>query len=194
MSQRIELAIGAGLLKCSCMPGDTRSAEPASHGHPESGVEVRSPTVEDGAALWRTAMESGVLDANSSYAYLLWCRDFSQTSVVATVDGERAGFVTGYVRPDQPDTIVVWQVAVDSKHRRRGLAIRMLDQLVKRPAAESVAWLETTVTPDNQASTRLFSSFAQARGADLAQEPIFPARLFPDEHEPEVLFRIGPLA
>lgn len=139
-------------------------------------------------------MESGVLDSNSSYAYLLWCRDFSQTSVVATVDGEPAGFVTGYVRPDQPDTIMVWQVAVDSKHRRRGLARRMLDQLVKRPAAESVAWLETTVTPDNQASTRLFSSFAQARGAELVQEPIFPARLFPDEHEPEVLFRIGPLA
>lgn len=157
-------------------------------------MEVRPPTVEDGAALWRTAVESGVLDANSSYAYLLWCRDFARTSVVATVDGERAGFVTGYVRPDQPDTIMVWQVAVDSKHRRRGLAMRMLDQLVERPAAESVAWLETTVTPDNQASTRLFSSFAQARGAELVQEPIFPARLFPDEHEPEVLFRIGPLA
>lgn len=166
----------------------------ASSRHPDSGVELRSPVVEDGAALWRIVVESRVLDANSPYAYLLWCRDFARSSVVATVNGEPAGFITGYVRPGQPDTVMVWQVAVGSEHRGRGLAVRMLDHLVDGLAAESVAWLEATVTPDNQASTRLFSSFAQARGAELAQEPIFRAGLFPAEHEPEVLFRIGPLA
>jgi diaminobutyrate acetyltransferase len=157
-------------------------------------VAFRSPTVEDGAALWRIAAESKVLDVNSSYAYLLWCRDFARSSVVAIVDGETVGFVTGYIRPDQPDTLMVWQVAVDSEHRGRRLATRMLDHLVERLVDESVAWLETTVTPDNQASARLFASFAAARDAELTREPVFVAGLFPDDHEPEILFRIGSLA
>jgi diaminobutyrate acetyltransferase len=176
------------------MPGDSKSATPTGRSDPDLREDLRSPTVEDGATLWRLAAESAVLDVNSSYAYLLWCRDFGRTSVLATVGGEAAGFVTGYIRPDQPDTLMVWQVAVDSKHRGRGLATRMLDHLVDRHVDESVAWLETTVTPDNQASARLFASFAEARGAELARVPAFPAELFPDEHESEVLFRIGSLA
>lgn len=38
--------------------------------------------------MWRIARDSGVLDLNSSYAYLLWCTDFPSTSAVARVDGE----------------------------------------------------------------------------------------------------------
>jgi diaminobutyrate acetyltransferase len=142
--------------------------------------------------MWRIARDSQVLDLNSSYSYLLWCRDFARTSVVATVDGEVGGFVTGYVRPDRPDTVMVWQVAVDAAHRGRGLARRMLDALVDRLAEQSVRTLETTITPDNEASIRLFSSFAEGRAARLVREPVFPAELFPDGHDAEVLFRIGP--
>jgi diaminobutyrate acetyltransferase len=142
--------------------------------------------------MWRIARDSQVLDLNSSYSYLLWCRDFARTSVVATVDGAVGGFVTGYVRPDRPDTVMVWQVAVDAAHRGRGLARRMLDALADRLAEQSVRSLETTITPDNEASIRLFSSFAEGRAARLVREPVFPAELFPDGHDAEVLFRIGP--
>src|SRR5437879_5926964 len=45
-----------------------------------------TPTVEDGAAIWRIARDSQTLDLNSSYSYLLWCRDFARTSVVARDD------------------------------------------------------------------------------------------------------------
>ena len=176
------------------MPGDTRNARPPGLSDRGSGLELRSPTVEDGAALWRIAAESEVLDVNSSYAYLLWCRDFARSSVVATVDGDPVGFVTGFVRPDRPDTLMVWQVAVDSAHRGRGLARSMLDHLVDRQLDRPVAWLEATVTPGNQASARLFASFARDRDAGLVREPGFPSELFPDEHEPEMLVRIGSLA
>jgi diaminobutyrate acetyltransferase len=175
------------------MPGDTKSIITPDRSDP-GALDLRSPALEDGAALWRIAAESKVLDLNSSYAYVLWCRDFARSSVVATVDGEPVGFVTGFIRPDRPDTLMVWQVAVDSRFRGRGLAKRMLDHLVDRLAGDSVAWLETTVTPDNQASARLFASFAEARDADLVREPAFAAELFPDEHESEVLVRIGSLA
>ncbi|GGZ03915.1 L-2,4-diaminobutyric acid acetyltransferase [Streptomyces geysiriensis] len=150
----------------------------------------------DGAALWRIARDSKVLDLNSSYSYLLWCRDFAATSAVARDErGEPVGFVTGYVRPDRPDTLLVWQVAVDEAYRGRRLAAALLDGLAARTVAErGLTTLETTISPDNTASQRLFSSFAERHGARLEREVLFDTGLFPDgPHEPEVLYRIGPL-
>ncbi|MEU4093129.1 diaminobutyrate acetyltransferase [Streptomyces sp. NPDC026673] len=155
-----------------------------------------TPRIEDGAALWRIARDSRALDLNSPYSYLLWCRDFAGTSVVArAADGEAIGFVTGYVRPERPRTLVVWQVAVDVGHRGRGLAAAMLDDLARRAAASGVREIETTITPDNEASQRLFTSFGERHGARTEREVLFDAALFPDDggHQPEVLYRIGPL-
>jgi diaminobutyrate acetyltransferase len=157
------------------------------------GVVVRRPSLDDGAAMWRIARDSQVLDVNASYAYLLWCRDFAATSVVATVDGAPAGFVTGYLRPDRPDTLMVWQVAVDAGHRGKRIASRMLAGLVDQ-VATPVACLETTITADNEASISLFTAFARSRGAEIAQEPIFDSSHFPDGHDGELLFRIAPLS
>ncbi|MFJ5778456.1 diaminobutyrate acetyltransferase [Streptomyces sp. NPDC093094] len=163
---------------------------------PPADLHIDRPAVSDGAALWRLAKESGNLDLNSSYSYLLWCRDFAGTSAVARGDaGEPVGFVTGYLRPDRPGTLLVWQVAVDPGHRGRGLAARLLDGLVARVAAErAVVRVETTVTPGNSASERLFTSFAARHGARVEREVLFDRTQFPDgPHDPEVLYRIGPL-
>ncbi|MGW4274076.1 diaminobutyrate acetyltransferase [Streptomyces seoulensis] len=166
-------------------------------GDTSDGVSIGHPSVADGAALWRLAKESRTLDVNSSYSYLLWCRDFAATSVVARdAAGEPVGFVTGYVRPERPGTLLVWQVAVDAGHRGRGLAARLLDALAGRVAAEQdVTNLETTITPGNTASERLFTSFADRHGASCEREVLFAGEQFPDgPHDPEVLYRIGPFA
>ncbi|MFE6645139.1 diaminobutyrate--2-oxoglutarate transaminase [Nocardioides sp. NPDC057772] len=158
-------------------------------------VDFRSPDLEDGQHLWRMARESRVLDVNTSYAYLLWARDFAATSIVATVDDDPGGFVIGYRRPDEPETLMIWQVAVDERHRGQGLARRMLDTLVDRLAGDQgVRRLETTITADNSASIALFTSFANARGASIERTPLFEAEMFPDGHDPELLFRIGPFS
>ncbi|MFJ4623549.1 diaminobutyrate acetyltransferase [Streptomyces sp. NPDC088812] len=162
----------------------------------QADLLIDRPSVADGAALWRIAKESGKLDLNSSYSYLLWCRDFAATSAVARAeDGRPVGFVTGYVRPEAPHTLLVWQVAVDAAYRGRGLAAALLDGLTARITAEHpVTTVETTITPGNTASERLFTSYAARHGADVTREPLFGAGLFPDgPHDPEVLYRIGPL-
>ncbi|MFJ8654648.1 diaminobutyrate acetyltransferase [Streptomyces rochei] len=162
----------------------------------QADLQIDRPRVADGAALWRIARDSKVLDLNSSYSYLLWCRDFAATSAVARDErGEPVGFVTGYVRPDRPDTLLVWQVAVDEAYRGRRLAATLLDGLAARTVAErGLTTLETTISPDNTASQRLFTSFAERHGARLEREVLFDTGLFPDgPHEPEVLYRIGPL-
>ncbi|MFI1508463.1 diaminobutyrate acetyltransferase [Streptomyces sp. NPDC020597] len=163
----------------------------------QADLRIDRPSVADGAALWRLAKESGTLDLNSSYSYLLWCRDFAATSAVARAEnGEPVGFVTGYVRPEDPHTLLVWQVAVDSAHRGRGLAAALLDGLTARIAAERpLTAVETTVTPGNTASERLFASYAERHGAGVTREVLFGSGLFPDgPHDPEVLYRIGPLS
>ncbi|WP_405611673.1 diaminobutyrate acetyltransferase [Streptomyces sp. NBC_00076] len=163
----------------------------------QADLQIDRPSVADGAALWRMARDSKVLDLNSSYSYLLWCRDFAATSAVARDEhGEPVGFVTAYVRPDRPDTLLVWQVAVDESHRGRGLAAALLDGLVARTVTErGLTTVETTITPGNTASERLFTSFAERHGARLEREVLFETAVFPDgPHDPEVLYRIGPLS
>ncbi|MEW1660708.1 diaminobutyrate acetyltransferase [Streptomyces sp. NPDC093707] len=161
------------------------------------GYRLDTPRAEDGSAIWRIARDSKVLDLNSSYSYLLWCRDFAATSVVARdAAGEPAAFLTGYLRPDRPDTLVVWQIAVDAAHRGRGLAAALLDGLTTRAVDElGVRHVETTITPDNTASKALFTSFAERHSVPVAHEVLFDAALFPEQgHEPEVLHLIGPFA
>ncbi|MCD7437919.1 diaminobutyrate acetyltransferase [Streptomyces lincolnensis] len=163
----------------------------------QADLQIDRPSVADGAALWRMARDSKVLDLNSSYSYLLWCRDFAATSAVARDEhGEPVGFVTGYLRPESPATLLVWQVAVDETHRGRGLAAALLDGLVARTAREhGTNAVETTITPGNIASERLFTSFAERHGARLEREVLFETAVFPDgPHDPEVLYRIGPLS
>lgn len=170
-------------------------AEPAS-----TGVSLRAPRITDAARLWQIADESQVLDVNSSYSYLLWCRDFAASSVVAESDGRVVGFVTGYLRPDAPGTLFVWQVAVDADQRGRGTGVAMLDWLVAtvtapdHPAGGAVNALETTVSPDNPASIAMFASLARRRGAEMVRSVLFEPDVFPDSHAAEDLYTISPIA
>ena len=101
-----------------------------------------------------------------------------------------AGFVIGFRVPEDPQTCFVWQVGVASRARRTGLAAAMVDHLIERTGAR---FLEATVTPDNAASTALFRSVGTRHDAPVDVGPAFAAELFPDGHEPELRFRIGPL-
>ncbi|MFI1015825.1 diaminobutyrate acetyltransferase [Streptomyces sp. NPDC020965] len=168
--------------------------------HSGSAAEftIRPPRVEDGAALWRIARDSKVLALNSPYSYLLWCRDFAGTSLVVC-DGrdEPVGFVTGYLRPERQHTLLVWQIAVDAAHRGRRLAGALLDELTMRTVqAHGLSAVETTITPTNTASKRLFTSFAERHGAVVRPEDLFNDKHFPDgtAQEPEVLYHIAPLS
>jgi L-2,4-diaminobutyric acid acetyltransferase len=161
-----------------------------------AGVMIAEPELTDGPQLWRLARDSQVLDLNSGYAYLMWCRDFAGTSAVARVDGAVVGFVTGFVRPQAPDTVMVWQVAVHAAQRGRNLAARMLHTIVDRLSPQGIRWLHTTVSPGNQASIRLFSALARDRRTGIERRDLFAPQDFPPDepggHEAEDLYVIGP--
>lgn len=156
----------------------------------DSQAQFRRARPEDGARMYELVRDMGGLELNTAYFYVLFCIDFADTCVVAEVDGKLAGFVLGHRPPKRPDAVFVWQVGVAPFMRKQGLARRLLDAFVEQnPDAR---WLEASVTPGNTASRKLFRSFARDHGVDCAVKDFMRAEHFPDGHEPEELFRIGP--
>ena len=163
--------------------------------HPIDDICIRRPSVGEGAQLWHLAARSS-LDLNSSYAYLLFCRDFSDTCRLAHVGAVPAGFVLGYRRPESPETLFVWQVTVDESARGRRLASSMLDDLLHDLGRTEVpvSYVEATITADNVASQQLFRSLARRwGGAEVQTTDLFAAEHFPEDHDGEALWRIGPI-
>nr|WP_240511880.1 diaminobutyrate acetyltransferase [Paludifilum halophilum] len=136
---------------------------------------------------------AGVLDLNSSYSYLMLCKFFSETCVIAEENDRIVGFVSAFIPPESQDTVFVWQVAVDASQRGKGLGKTLLKELLNRNACDDVRFLEATVSPSNVPSQSLFKSVAKDLDTQCQVFECFPENLFPDEqHESEWTYRIGP--
>src|SRR5690625_4941907 len=161
----------------------------------ERTIYFREPTEDDGSEMFRIVKESKVLDVNSSYSYLMWSKYFNKTSIIAeSEDNEVIGFVSGFIQPDSPDTLFVWQVAVAKNHRSKGLATKLIEQLLNQLEKEKVNYLEATVTPSNIPSSNLFKGIAKKNNTNCTIFECFSEDQFPDpSHEPEMTYRIGPL-
>ncbi|PWW40679.1 diaminobutyrate acetyltransferase [Chromohalobacter israelensis] len=154
---------------------------------------IRKPTTDDGWGIYELVKACPPLDVNSGYAYLLLATQFRDTCAVATdEEGEIVGFVSGYVKRNAPDTYFLWQVAVGEKARGTGLARRLVEAVLMRSGMGDVRHLETTITPDNEASWGLFKRLADRWQAPLNSREYFSTGQLGGEHDPENLVRIGP--
>jgi L-2,4-diaminobutyric acid acetyltransferase len=169
---------------------NARMSEVAEHRF----LTLRQLKRSDGAALHELVASCPPLDLNSRYAYLLLCHHHGQTSVIAESGGTIIGAITAYIPPAQPDTLFVWQVAVASQMQGQGLGARMLDHLRQRCLARRrLRWLETTISPSNVPSHKLFTGFARRHGAGCTTATLFYASDFGESaHEEECLYKIGP--
>ncbi|WP_444922146.1 diaminobutyrate acetyltransferase [Microbulbifer sp. CnH-101-G] len=156
-------------------------------------ISLRPPLLEDGMAVYRLIESCPPLDTNSSYCNLLQCSHFSSTSVIAEVEKDPLGFISGYLIPERKDTLFIWQVAVSERARGAGLASRMLQDILSRPICQPVKYLETTITKNNHASWALFKRAAQKLSADLHSTEWMDSQVhFDGQHDSEHLVRIGP--
>jgi L-2,4-diaminobutyric acid acetyltransferase len=154
----------------------------------------RRPEGRDGPAIFDLIASCPPLDPNSLYCNLLQTTHFSGTCILAERDGLIDGWISGYRPPDDPDAMFVWQVAVHERARGCGLAVAMLDALLRLPAVAGATRLLTTVTPSNQPSRRMFDRFAAMHGARLTTTPWFDRdQHFGGGHESEELITISPL-
>lgn len=150
-------------------------------------VTLRSPSLEDGAAITQLVKQSQTLDINSSYLYFLLASHFSQTCAVAECEGELVGFVTAYRLPQQADCLFVWQIAVSPLCRAQGLASKLLSFLASQPWFASIRQVQCTISPHNRASNRLFEKFAARLGASIKVEPFLTPAHLGDSHDAEPL-------
>ena len=157
-----------------------------------SAICVRPPVLDDAPAMHAMAARCG-LDLNSEYSYLMVCQYFRATSAVAVHGGRVVGFVSGFLVPDSPSELFVWQVAVAPEMRGRGVAGTMLDSLTERLGPSGLNYVQATINPSNEASKRTFGSLAGRLRCEISHRVVFSAGHFSGEgHEEEVLYRIGP--
>jgi L-2,4-diaminobutyric acid acetyltransferase len=163
--------------------------------NPAGALVLRRPTLSDAVRIFDLIQNSENLDKNSLYLYMLLCRDFSSTCRVAELGNNIAGVVTAYLPSHQPKLVFVWQVAVAKEYRGRGIALAMLTDMVAGLAAADPWLLQTTITPSNLASQKLFESLAARFHAPISVTDGFHESLFePYRHEPERLYTIGPIS
>lgn len=149
----------------------TRDREPKSIDDPRM-PELRKPVATDGPAIWALVKECAPLDENSMYCNLIQAEHFRDTCVVADLDGDIVGWISGHMIPND-DAFFVWQVAVSPRARGLGLGKKMLMHLLERDACADAAELRTTITEDNDASWALFRSLARTAGGEIEDEPHF---------------------
>jgi L-2,4-diaminobutyric acid acetyltransferase len=177
------------------MPEKSRPQQRRAQEEKGSLPTLGIPRVADAHAIHSLIAACRPLDLNSTYAYLLLCEHFSATCVRAEAQGDTVGFVSAYRPPGRQETIFVWQVAVHAAARGRRLGARMLRELLSRPEVRNCRYLETTVSPSNAASMRMFEGLARELNAPLARQEMFQEEEFGAErHESEALLRIGPFA
>ncbi|WP_235188546.1 diaminobutyrate acetyltransferase [Catenovulum agarivorans] len=123
------------------------------------------------------------------------CAHFSETCVIAELEGEVVGWVSAYINPQQVNTIFIWQMAVSEKARGQSLAFKMLNHLLSRAVCSEVTHLETTITKDNQASRSVFRKLASQLNTACAESSYFVRDIhFGGKHADEYLFKIGPIS
>ena len=166
---------------------ETRSVESGAGREPT----VREPTLEDAPAMWELVKALDGLEANTLYAYLLFARDFAGTCRVAETEDGVLGLVLGYRPPARPDTLFVWQVGVHPRLQGRGMATRLIQDILSN--GKDLHHVEATVAEGNRASETLFKNLARRLGAPSAVSEGFTSDHFhPHDHPPERSFRIGP--
>lgn len=152
---------------------------------------LRKPAAEDGADIWRLVRACKPLDENSMYCNLVQCDHFRDTCIVAEMNGEIVGWVSGYKLPDDPETLFVWQVAVSETARGTGLGTLMLRGLLSRDTCKGVTRVQTTITRDNGASWALFRKFTEMSDGTLSSAPYFAKDAHFDElHDTEYMVTI----
>lgn len=157
----------------------------------KSNIILRKPRKEDGKKIHKLVESTKVLDVNSEYLYLLQSTHFQDLCSVATYEDKVIGFVSGYMIPNEADTLFIWQVAVDDNFRGNDLARRLIMEIINRKEL-GINYLHTTVSPSNNASIRVFEKVAKHFDTKMDSFEFFVAEDFEHQHEEEVLYKIGP--
>ncbi|HEY9548523.1 MAG TPA: diaminobutyrate acetyltransferase [Kiloniellaceae bacterium] len=170
----------------------SRAAD-ASRAKGRAEIHYRRPQKADGPAIWALIRSIQALDDNSLYCNLLQCSHFADTCALAELAGRPLGWISGYLPPEKPDTLFIWQVAVHPEARGRGVGRRLVHELLQRNSCHRVRHVHSTITRDNAASWALFRAIAGDLNAAITDDAHFERDAhFDGRHATEHLVEIGP--
>ena len=155
-------------------------------------IFILQPENKHAKLIYQLVKESKVLDVNSEYLYLLQTTHFKKSCAIAVLNKEVVGFASGYLLPENPNILFIWQVAVSEKLRGQDLAKKMILSILKREENRKINYIRTTVSPSNNSSLRVFEKIARKLSSNLKSKLFFEKSDFINQHEDEVLYEIGP--
>lgn len=111
----------------------------------------------------------------------LWFQHFTGTSwIVESADGRPAGFLVGFVSPDDPSVGYVHMVGTSPNHRRRGLGRRLYERFIDDVSKRGVRRVRAITWPGNRPSV----AFHRAIGFEPVSGPqaqnLYGTTAFPD--------------
>ena len=159
-----------------------------------SSFLLRKPDKNDSKEIFQLIKSVGTLDLNSQYLYLLQTTHFQNTCSVAIYNKKIVGFVSGYIIPDDKETLFIWQVAVSNEVRGQNLAMKIiLDIFNKNNTSNNIKYILSTVSPSNKASQRVFEKIANKLNTKIENKTLFSIDDFFDADEEEIQYLIGPI-
>lgn len=159
-----------------------------------SSFLLRKPDKNDSKEIFQLIKSVGTLDLNSQYLYLLQTTHFQNTCSVAIYNKKIVGFVSGYIIPDDKETLFIWQVAVSNEVRGQNLAMKIiLDIFNKNNTSNNIKYILSTVSQSNKASQRVFEKIANKLNTKIENKTLFSIDDFFDAHEEEIQYLIGPI-
>lgn len=120
-------------------------------------VTIRQAKVNDLETLYKIERECFTTEAftKKQIAYLL--QNFNTVSLVAQIDGETAGFIIGLTYRDKKVRIGhIYTIDVAVKHRRKGIGLRLLEELEQNFVEKGVETCYLEVRIDNVAARKLY--------------------------------------
>lgn len=118
-----------------------------------TGLRFRRPTEADHASIVTRVDEWWGGRRLHSLLPRLWFQHFTGTSWIAEAEGGTiAGFLVGFVSPDDPTVAYVHMVGTDPNHRRKGLGAELYRHFLDDVRARGVDEVRAITWPGNRVS------------------------------------------
>ena len=122
----------------------------------------------------------------------LWFQHFTGTSWIAeTEDGRLAGFLVGYVSPDDPSLAYCHMIATNPNVRKRGLGRQLYEAFFADVAARGARTVRAITWPGNRISLEFHRAIGFRVKDGPGSMPMYGVAAYPDydaEGEDRVVF------
>ena len=133
-------------------------------------MNIEQCTTDDFPSVRRLVDASETLTRHTSYTYWVVFRHWPELFLVAKSNGSVVGFTCGLITADRPDRAFLWQIGVQTEHRRQGIAEMLARAFFSQAAKLGATEICLTIEENNNASLGLFRKIAEEFNTSLTTQ------------------------